>query len=307
MGTELRAQVGSDDAEALKDFVQDEVGADEEPSLDSVDQKTVERVTSWQADATQTSPQPARRLPFSSSLPPSSPPPPGSPSITDFNPPSPQQDLRQGPLLPGPVFEPDVDVGNESFASAVSDDFGFFAAQKKIHALRNSQKDLLPPKEDPPRAESSRLGARKSNVGNMSLNESFSGRLAFATPRAPRRSRVSTLQAETPQAESRSGRPKARRIGRKSDTVEDEDDEEADQEAILTLRERSWRKKAPVLGAQRSRRQAKGTARVASGWSAGVGRQTRGKQANKQGEEIDLAGVVSSGEEVRSSFLLPSS
>jgi hypothetical protein len=150
------------EAPPLKEFMENSDITLDIPNVE-VDLKTMERVASWQA---RPSPPPlpaTHRLPFSSSLPPSSPLPPLPQYISfessEFNPPSPQQE--------GNFFDADV-----SYESNVSDDFGFFAAQSRIHAKMDRERNL----------NGHKLGANSTNEADASLEESFSDRLAFATP-----------------------------------------------------------------------------------------------------------------------------
>lgn len=170
-----------------------------------VDPKAVERVTSWQAIPTPPSSAP-HRLPFSSSLPPSSPLPPFPQDIfledSEFIPPSPQQE--------GNFLEADM-----SYESNITDEFGFFAAQGRIHAKMDREHTL----------NADGLGARRRHStieANTTLEQSFSGRPAFATPyirRHPTDSSHDTedaapmkqAQSEASDEESSSPEPRAQR------------------------------------------------------------------------------------------------
>jgi len=154
----------ADKTPLLKEFMEDPDVTLDIPDVE-VDPKAAERVASWQA---RSSPPPipaSRRLPFSSSLPPSSPLPPlpQDPSLDnfEFNPPSPQQEDN---FL-------DADV---SYESNISDDFGFFAAQSRIHAKMDRERNLNADKRGTRR--------RSADAADTTLEISFSGRPAFATP-----------------------------------------------------------------------------------------------------------------------------
>lgn len=155
----------AEEARPLKEFMENP-DATFDISNVNVDLTTIERVTSWQARPSPPPVPASRRLPFSSSLPPSSPLPPLPQDLffegSEFNPPSPQQ---EGNFL-------DADV---SYESNVSDDFGFFAAQSRIHAKMDREHNF----------NADKLGARRprpTNEADASLEASFSGRPAFATP-----------------------------------------------------------------------------------------------------------------------------
>ena len=204
-------------------------------------------------------------------------------------------------MVPGPVFDAGDDIGDESFASVASDDFGFFAAQKKIHAMRDRQKNFAPTNDrEAAHARPSRTNVRAS-LAEASFDESFS-RPAFGTPRGPARTKAQDLDHDTPGTNEPGPSSGKRRSLRKSDaTAAESEDEGADEEVVLTLRERSRRKKAVVIGAKPARGRGKGKAstRKASGSSAG--RRPPAKKPKDDGEEIDIRGG-SSGDEVRDHY-----
>ncbi|KAF8315914.1 hypothetical protein DL93DRAFT_820937 [Clavulina sp. PMI_390] len=234
--------------DALKEFAD---GGDLtlDPEEEEVDDATRELVSNWQARA---EPAPTKQPSLhpqqpSSSLPPSSPLPPhitnraASPdslsSLSDFNPPSIQQEARfHGTFAPDAdddnVEKPEYDeaLGDASFSSIVSDEFGFFAAQPKIKEKRRAARA--------PRVSDSTVheGGDTSFEGD---GPSFSGRAAFSTPytrrraRSPdaeppaklaRRSRASDKSDPTssPAEASAKGTKKAKRV---QEEDSDEDDE----------------------------------------------------------------------------------
>lgn len=268
---------------------------------EEVDHKTVEMVSNWQAKTLGTPPQPSRRLPFSSSLPPSSPLPPMS-EISAFSPPSPQQERN--------LVDPDM-----SYDSVASDDFGFFAAQRKIHAKRDREHNLNTA------SQMTQPRGRVSDAFDTSMEASFSGRPAFATPHVRRqaRSTPSSQHGEDTTLELEEGsspavgtkRPRRSRGSSQAKAPSVHEDDETE-EKVMAPRRRPKRAVLPPIvplgkgkgKASTSRKtsdskKASDTrkmsgSRKTSGSSAGG--KSRGKRAVKGAgdeEEIDLGGVGS--------------
>lgn len=266
---------------------------------EEVDHKTVEMVSNWQAKTLGTPPQPSRRLPFSSSLPPSSPLPPMS-EISAFSPPSPQQERN--------LVDPDM-----SYDSVASDDFGFFAAQRKIHAKRDREHNLNAA------SQMTQPRGRVSDAFDTSMDASFSGRPAFATPYIRRQPRSDSQHGEdtTLEAEEESSpavgtkRPKRSRGSSQAKATSEHEDDEPEEKTMAPRRRPKRAVLPPIVPLGKGKGKASTSrktsdsrkasdsrkvsgSRKASGSSAGG--KSRGKRAVKGAgdeEEIDLGGVGS--------------